>query len=619
MPFDTNVFSPGLSGTVANVVVAILILIVGWVLAALLASFTRGLLQRTGLDERLRGLLGGTATAPQISRSAASAVYFVVIVLAVVAALDLLQLTTVTAPLNAFLTVVLEYLPRVAGAILLLLLAWLLATVLRAVVARLLGAMRLDERLGLTGEGAAPPAAAPGAPDAGAVAPATAPAVPETGAPAGPARRPVSVSQTLAETVYWLVFLLFLPGILSALGVDGMLAPLLVMLNQLLGFLPNLLAAALILVVGWFAVRLIQRVVTGVLAGLGVDALSDRVGLGAALGNQRLSVLLGTILYVLLLIPILLAALDALDMDALTLPVRDMLDDVLDALPRLFAAALLLGVSYVGGRLIGALVTNLLAAAGFDSLPRRLGLAARTQAIADTSVPDATLRVGGRTPSEVVGGIVLAAVLVFAAVEASSLLGFGVVAGLLAEFLVFGGQILIGLLIFAVAIYLADLAAGVVRASSVPQPRLMALVTRWAILLLGGAMALRQMGLANEIITVAFGLLLGAVAVAAALAFGLGGREVAGEELREWRAALQSGEAEASWPPSRRPGSGHTRHARRARLPRQSRPPPPLRRPRPRPGPRRYPTRPGEPTLSVPITVGEEREILSGDAPQPSL
>ena len=119
-------------------------------------------------------------------------------------------------------------------------------------------------------------------------------------------------------------------------------------------------------------------------------------------------------------------------------------------------------------------------------------------------------------------------------------------AGLLAEFLVFGGQILIGLLIFAVAIYLADLAAGVVRASSVPQPRLMALVTRWAILLLGGAMALRQMGLANEIITVAFGLLLGAVAVAAALAFGLGGREVAAEELREWREALQSGEAEAA-------------------------------------------------------------------------
>jgi Conserved TM helix len=547
MPFDTSVLSPGLTGIVGNVVLAVLILIIGWIVAALLAAFTRGLLQRTGLDERLGRLLGSTATAPQIARGVASAVFFVVMVLTVIAALQQLQLTAVTEPLNAFLTVLLSYVPRMVGAGLLLLLAWLLATVLRALVARVLGALRLDERLGTAAGAGAPPdeaRAAPPAPEMGA--PATAPPAPETGAPAALERRPVSVTRALSEAVYWLVFLLFLPGILSALGVEGMLLPLLVMVNQLLGFLPNLLAAGLILLVGWFAVRLIQRVVTGLLAGVGVDALSDRVGLGAALGNQRLSVLLGMIVYVLLLIPVLLAALDALDMDALTLPVRDMLDDVLAALPRLFAAALLLAIAYVGGRLIGALVTNLLAAAGFDSLPRRLGLAARTQATADTSVPDATLRFGGRTPSEVVGGLVLAAVLIFAAVEASSLLGFGVVAELLAQFLVFGGQILIGLLIFAVAIYLADLAAGVVRASSVPQPRLMALVTRWAILLLGGAMALRQMGLANEIITVAFGLLLGAVAVAAALAFGLGGREVASQELREWRAALQSGEAETA-------------------------------------------------------------------------
>jgi hypothetical protein len=559
MPFDTNLISPGLTGTVVNVVIAVLILIVGWIVAALLAAFTRGLLQRTRLDERLRGLVGGTTTAPQVASGVASVVFFLVMVLAVVAALDSLQLTTVTAPLNAFVTVVLEYLPRVGAALLLLLLAWLLATVARAVVARVLGALRLDERLGLTGAGAAQPDAARAAPDA----PET--SAPETtpsgvarsagstrepsgrGAPAAQARQPISVTQALSETVYWLVFLLFLPGILSALGVEGMLAPLLVMLNQLLGFLPNLLAAGLILVVGWFVVRLIQRIVTGLLAGLGVDALSDRVGLGAALGNQRLSVLLGTIIYVLLLIPVLLAALDALQLAALTLPVRNMLDNVLAALPRLFAAALLLGFAYVGGRLIGALVTNLLAAAGFDSLPRRLGLAARARmAGADAATPDTTMRVGGRTPSEVVGGIVLAAVLIFAAVEASSLLGFGVVAELLAEFLVFGGQILIGLLIFAIAIYLAELAAGVVRASSVPQPRLMALVTRWAILLLGGAMALRQMGLANEIITVAFGLLLGAVAVAAAIAFGLGGREVAAQEVREWRDALHSGEAEAA-------------------------------------------------------------------------
>ncbi|HEX2327004.1 MAG TPA: hypothetical protein VHQ00_16530, partial [Chloroflexota bacterium] len=68
MPFDTTVISPGLTGIVGNIVLAVLILIIGWIVAAILAAFTRGLLQRTGLDERLGRLLGTTATAPQIAR-----------------------------------------------------------------------------------------------------------------------------------------------------------------------------------------------------------------------------------------------------------------------------------------------------------------------------------------------------------------------------------------------------------------------------------------------------------------------------------------------------------------------------------------------------------------------
>jgi hypothetical protein len=77
-------------------------------------------------------------------------------------------------------------------------------------------------------------------------------------------------------------------------------------------------------------------------------------------------------------------------------------------------------------------------------------------------------------------------------------------------------------------------AAKTVQASGVAQAGLLALATRVSILVLAGAMALRQMGLASEIINMAFGLLLGAIAVAVALAFGLGGREAAARELEEW-------------------------------------------------------------------------------------
>jgi hypothetical protein len=82
-----------------------------------------------------------------------------------------------------------------------------------------------------------------------------------------------------------------------------------------------------------------------------------------------------------------------------------------------------------------------------------------------------------------------------------------------------------------------------VQASGVAQSGLLAVAARVSILVLAGAMALRQMGLANEIINLAFGLLLGAIAVAMALAFGLGGRELAARELEEWRQSVKSKES----------------------------------------------------------------------------
>jgi hypothetical protein len=139
-----------------------------------------------------------------------------------------------------------------------------------------------------------------------------------------------------------------------------------------------------------------------------------------------------------------------------------------------------------------------------------------------------------------VGGLVLVAIMLFAAIEAARQLGFDALADLLAAFTVLAGQILLGLVVFGLGLYLADLAAGVVRASRARQADLLALLTRAAVLVLAGAMALRQMGIANEIVNLAFGLLLGAIAVAGALAFGLGGRDLAGRHLEQWSAQLET-------------------------------------------------------------------------------
>jgi hypothetical protein len=323
------------------------------------------------------------------------------------------------------------------------------------------------------------------------------------------------------------VFLLFLPGILQALGLVGILLPVQTLLNQFLGFLPNLFAAIVIGVVGWFVAGLVRRIVTDLAAAAGVDRFVERVGL--RLGQQRLSGLLGLVVYVLILIPVLTAALNALQLPAVTQPISAMLAIMLAAVPNIFAAAVLIGIAVVVGRLVARLVSSLLEGVGFNTLPARLGL--RT-----ASGP------GGQTPANLVGGLVLGAIVFFAMLEALRLLGFIALAALLSQLIILIGQILLGLIIFAIGLYFANLAARAIASSGMQQAGLLALAARIAILVLAGAVALRQMGLANEIINLAFGLLLGAIAVAVALAFGLGGRESAGRVVERWRQELESGE-----------------------------------------------------------------------------
>lgn len=471
-----------------NLLAALAILVVGWILALIIAAVVRGVLRRTSLDNRIAQWAAGEERAAEVDveRWISQIVFYVLMLFVLVAFFQTLGLTLITQPLNLLLVQVFEFLPRLLAAGLLLLVAWVLASALRMVVTRALGAAKLDQRLGDEAE----------------------------------VEGQVPLSKTLGDAVYWLVFLLFLPTILDALSLQGLLAPVQELLNEVLGFLPNLLAAGLILLVGWFLARIIQRIVTNLLTSVGVNQLSERIGISSVLGEQQLADLLGFVVYVLVLIPVLIAGLNALALEAITAPAANMLNTFLTAIPAVFGAALVLALAYIVGRLVAGLVTNLLAGIGFNAVLARLGIGR-------------TLDEGQRTPAQIVGWLVLVGVMLFAIIEALQLLGFTVLAAMVANFTTFAGQILLGLIIFALGLYIANLAAQAIRESDVNQSGLLAMAARIAILVLAGAMALRQMGLANEIINLAFGLLLGAIAVAVALAFGLGGRDIAARELED--------------------------------------------------------------------------------------
>ncbi len=476
---------PGLLGALA-------VLIVGWLAAFIIAAIVRSMMKRTKLDDRLAIWLGDDDTAPHdaFERWIPRAVYYVVLLFVLVLFLQQLDLAIATEPLNELLGELFTFAPRVGGAALLLVAAWLLASILRAAVTRVLKASNFEERLGA--------------------------------AAALDTDRRGTIAQTLGNAIYWLIFLLFLPAVLDTLQLQGPLGPVQAMMNQVLGFLPNLFAAALIATAGWFIARIVQRIVANLLDALGLDQLSESFGITALLGKQRLSGVIGLIVYVLILIPVLVAALNALELDAITDPASNMLDAIMAAIPLVFAASLLLAIAYGVGRIVSGLIANLLAGVGFDRVLGHLGVGREPGE-------------GERSASQIAGYLVQVAIVLFASVEAARLLGFAVLADLMAQFLLFAGQVLLGLVIFGFGLYLANLAGRVIASSDAPQSNMLALAARVSILVLAGAMALSQMGLAADIINMAFGIILGAMALALALAFGLGGREVAARQLEAWK------------------------------------------------------------------------------------
>ena len=485
-----------------NLVKALAILVFGWLAALVITAMVRGGLRRSGLDRRLaRWVLGDEKSrSVAIEQWISKGLFYLLMLFVLVGFFQVLGLTLVTEPLNRLLTQIFEFLPQLLGAGLLLLIAWVLASALRLLITRVLGAVKLDERIG---------------------------------SPAGlKGERAFSITKSLAETVYWLVLLLVLPAVLNALALQGLLAPVQAMLDKILAILPNVFSAALILVVGWFLARIVQRVVTNLLVAVGADRLSDRVGLAPVLGVQGLSGVLGFVVYVLILIPVLVASLNALALQAITQPASNMLNTILTALPAIFAAVLVLSLAYLVGRVVAGLISRLLTGVGFNAVLARVGLGKEPAA-------------GERTVSEAVGFLVLVTIMLFATIEAARQLGFTLLADLVAQFTVFAGHVTLGLIIFGIGLYLADLASRTVRASGAVQAGLIAMTARLSIIVLSGAMALRQMGLANEIINLAFGLLLGAIAVAMAIALGLGGRDIASRELSRWVDSIKTKKSKA--------------------------------------------------------------------------
>lgn len=465
-----------LGGHIPQLLGALGIFILGWVIAVLVRAGTRRSLGLLRVNERFVRLTG---TKVDIEGAVGLGLFWVVLLFALVAVFNSLDLATVSGPFTAFTTELFAYAPRLLGGLALALVAWLLASIVRLVSQKLLDRTTLDEKLSEHADMA-------------------------------------PIGESLAGALFWLVILLFVPAILGALGLRGLLDPLTQMLTKALDMLPNAVAALVIGGVGWILATVLRNLTTNLSRTAGIDKIGQRAGIGESV---RLSGVAGMLVFVVVFVPSLIAALDALKIEAISRPATDMLGMILEAVPHLIAAALILVVTWLVATFASRLLASLLATLGFDTLPERIGLGhAFSQVSASTFV----------------GRVALFFAMLFATVEAANQLGFEQVGGIVETFIRFGGDILLGSAILIIGFWLANVAFTAIDRAAGPNSKGLARIARFAILALVVAMGLRAMGIADDIVNLAFGLTLGAIAVAVALSFGLGGREAAGKLMEHW-------------------------------------------------------------------------------------
>ena len=295
---------------------AIVILIAGWIVATVAASLIKNLLLRTTLDDRLTNMVMGQSSDRDvpIEQWVATAVYWLIMIFTLVAFLNALNLEVVSEPLNEFLQEIFQYLPRIGGALLLLAVAWATATIVKVLVTQGLSRFNLDDRLSeqMGDDGSSP----------------------------------IMVNESIGNILYWFIFLLFIPLILSALDLPGLLEPIEGLIEQFLQAIPRILIAGISLAVGWFIARIVRDIVTNLLHATQADSIGARFGLASTEATEGISLskLAGTIVFVLILIPAVVVALNELDIDAISGPAISMLELILDTIPQIIMAGVVLVV-----------------------------------------------------------------------------------------------------------------------------------------------------------------------------------------------------------------------------------------------------------------------------------
>lgn len=302
-----------------------------------------------------------------------------------------------------------------------------------------------------------------------------------------------------------IAFLFILLFGLNIAGLDDVSEPIKNLLNQFFGFIPNLIVAGILGFIIVMIAGLIKQLVSDV---LNASKLDER--LGSTPGTTPVSGSLAIALYAFILLLCAPAVLDALGIEAISTPVKNIVNSVVAAIPKILIAGVILAIGGLIGSIAKRLVENILKGTNVDSLPAKFGMNVPTE--------------GSRALSSIAGTVTMISIVILSLTAAIKELDIDILSQ--ASDGLFTGY-------FNILVALIILTAGIV-ASRFAYDHLvggnaqLAKVAKYAIVVFTSVIALDRAGLSDMTslpFTVAIYAAGVALGIGGAIAIGLGGQD----------------------------------------------------------------------------------------------
>jgi hypothetical protein len=374
-------------------------------------------------------------------------------------------------------------LPSVVTAIILLIVAYLAAIIAKGIVVKALKLLKLEkytDKLGVVDE--------------------------VTG----------SSLEFIGKLVFVIVFLMFLPAVLDKLGMQNVSSTISGLVSQFVNFIPNILAAILILVFGVFIAKIIRQLIASMLKRFNIDKLQEKAGVG---GDESVtfSSMISYVVYVIILIPIIIAALQTLNITAISQPATVVLNKIFTIIPQIIVALALIIIGTYVAKITGKLLSNLLSSVGTDGITKKI-ITTDNSKMKDFSL------------SKAIGEVVKYIIVLLFTVQAINVINLDVLQSVGEAIIAYLPFIISAIIIMGVALFFAAWVESFMK-KKYPNAGLTTIIVKSSIIVVAIFMTLIQLDIATSIVNSAFIIVLGALAAAFAIAFGIGGRDFAAKTM----------------------------------------------------------------------------------------